>query len=294
MSDLAVGVGKTIMRYRYIEYFLLVIVGLVLVGCGPTQILPRMDLLDLSKSNTYRDWDWARVLSNYVHDGLVDYDRLSQNPESLQRYYALLSITGPTLTSSQFSNRHHAIAYWINAYNALVLCAVLNKYPTTTMYDLSMPRLGSDYTFSVDGQMRNLSSIEAELLRLSDGDVRVLLATSRAALGTPLLQDRPIRPTILDRQLSEIAATVLDDLHVLSIDHESQSILVWQLILRREDDFVNYMRSRRRARTAFVYNALLDLASPKKKKALNGAVGYMLRPIAFDRALNSHRSAVVP
>jgi hypothetical protein len=263
---------------------------LVCCGCGPTHIAPKLNLLDLSQANIYRDWDWLRVLEDYVSDGLVDYAGLSKKPEALQRYYALLSITGPTLTSANFTNRHQVIAYWINAYNALVLCAVLNRYPTTTVYDLSMPRLEHGYLFSVDGKVRTLADIERELFKLSDGDVRVLFALSRGALGSPPLSNRPIRATTLDRQLNELSARALDYPHILRIDYNRQSILVWQLIVRREEDFVRYMRARRRYRTAFLYNALLELSSPSGKTALTGAVGYLIRPIAFDRTLNDRSS----
>jgi len=269
---------------------LLIVAGLFWGGCGPVPIHPRLDLLSISSRQTYRDWDWARVLGNYVSDGIVDYESLARKPEPLLRYYALISVTGPKLTPDQFTNSQQVVAYWINAYNALVLCAVLHKYPTSTMYDLSMPRLEYEYNFNVDGKTQTLADIESELLKLTNNDVRIFFATCKAALGAPPLHNQPLRANILDRQLNEITAKALDNPLILTVDHARQSILLWQLILRKQQIFVKYMRSRRRTRATFLYNALLELASPQKKAALQGAVGYDLKPMPFDRTLNRRPS----
>ncbi|UCD28271.1 MAG: DUF547 domain-containing protein [Planctomycetota bacterium] len=287
-----------VMRFGFYTALIPLIAVFVGTGCGPTSIMPRLEFLGDSPTHTYRDWDWARVLGSYVKDGLVDYEQLSSNPEPLHRFYALLSVSGPSRTPDHFTNRNQVIAYWINAYNALVLVAVLSQYPTTTMYDLSLPRLEYEYSFNVDGKWLTLTDIEDEIFELSNGDVRTLLALNRAALGGPRLHERPLRATVLDRQLDEVAAQALDDPGVMRIDHMDQSILLWQLILRRESDFVKYLRNRRRVRTAYLYNVLLELASPARKEKLQGAVGYLIRPMSFDRMLNSrssrYRRPVVP
>jgi len=255
-------------------------------GCATEPIAPQLNLLDQSQSNTYSDQSWSEVLSNYVRDGEVDYDGLSANPQALQKYYALLSVTGPSRTPDQFKTQASITAYWLNAYNALVLCAVLSRYPTVTMYDLSLPQLEYDYQFIVDGKARTLKNIEDELMKVSNGDVRILLATSRASIGTPALHGVPIQATILERQLSELAASALDNPHILRIDHASQSILVWQLIYRRQADFINYLESRRRIRRTYLYNVLMELASPSTRRKLQSAVGYSIRSMPFVRALN--------
>jgi len=114
-------------------------------------IRPRLGLLG-SRPLTYSDTDWATVLQNNVREGLVDYAGLLAQREPLERYYALVGETGPTRTPDQFVSRSAKTAYWINVYNALVLRAVLERYPISTMYDLTLPRLEYDYTFKVDAE----------------------------------------------------------------------------------------------------------------------------------------------
>lgn len=267
-------------------------------GCADPFVVPNTTLLPENRPYVYRDEDWGRVLREHVTNGLVDYDGLSSDREPLERYYALLSVTGPGLTSEQFTARAQQTTYWLNAYNALVLVAVMERYPVTTMYDLSVPVLEHHYRFSVDGQVLNLAAIEKKLLETSNGDARTLLATSRAAMGTPRLTDAPFRAETLDRQLSEAASRALDNLNVLRVDHATRSILVWQLILRREIDFVAFWKKQRRVRTAYLFNVLLELAPPERRRSLQSAVGYTLRQVPFDRRLNrwplSGAAGVVP
>jgi len=281
--------GLCRLRLAMIATLSVVLVG---GGCAGVTIQPDRSLLP-ARPWTYSDADWARTLRDHVRDGLVDYRGLLDDAKPLRRYYALIAETGPSRTPDQFQTRSERVAYWINAYNALVLLAVLERYPVSTMYDLSLPRLEYEYRFVVDGRPHNLAWIEQTILAESGTDVRTLFATSRAALGTPALAGRPYRADTLDAQLTQAAAQGLDNPHLCRIDHASQSVLVWQKILNREADFLAYWRSRHRTSTGFLFNALLDLASPQRRRQLQGAIGYQLREIPFNRNLNEYRPGAI-
>ncbi len=253
-------------------------------GCASLKIDPRSHLIPVTR--TYNDRDWSQVLQDVVRDGLVDYQTLGGNREPLDRYYALVSVTGPGLTPDQFPERNDRVAYWVNSYNALVLLAVLSRYPVPTMYDLSLAALEHDYRFTVDGRPFTLAAIEEQVLTESARDVRALFAMSGAALATPRLMSEPLRPDTLEAQLTRAASQALDTPHICQVDHATRSILVWQKILRRSEDFVAYWQTRRRVQTANVYSVLLDLATPQKRRALQSAVGYRFREMPFDRQLN--------
>jgi hypothetical protein len=256
-------------------------------GCSGLSIQPDLSLLG-SRPWTYSDADWARTLRLHVRGGLVDYRGLLDNQEPLQRYYALVAETGPSRTPQQFPGRSDRVAYWINAYNALVLLAVLERYPVSTMYDLTLPRLEYEYRFTVDGQSCNLARIERMLLEGSGTDVRTLFATSRAALGTPRLAGRPYGGDTLDSQLDQAAAGALDNPHLCKIDHTNRIVLVWHEVLNHKDAFLADWRSRHRTTTGFLFNALLDLASGDRRRQLQGAIGYQLGEMPFNRKLNEY------
>lgn len=257
------------------------------LGCAEPNVRPSMSLLPPTRPLLYADTDWATVLQDNVRQGLVNYDSLLAKREPLERYYALIGETGPTKTPDQFPSRSARTAYWINAYNALVLRAVLERYPVSTMYDLAMPRLEFDYTFKLDGRILNLTALENQMLEDSAQDARTLLATSRAAMGTPRLTSEPFRADTLEHQLARAAAEALDDPNILRIDHTSRSILVWQGILNHEEEFLAYWRLRRRVSNIYLDYVIRDLASPAKRQALQSAMGYRFREIPFERKLNA-------
>jgi hypothetical protein len=268
---------------------------LAVIGCGNSSLRPKLSLLSEETPYQYSDMDYAAVLQDYVQDGLVDYEALAANPEPLERYYALLSVTGPDSTPDQFVTRAQKTAYWINAYNACVLRAVLEHYPISTMYDVTLPRLQSEYKFSIDGRHENLIWMEGKILEDSNGDVRALFATSRAAMGSPRLMDEPVRASSLDRQVQRATENALNNPYLLRVDHGDQAIYVWQLILRRQADFIQYWRTQRRGRRVYLYNVLCELAAPSQRQRLEDAIGYDLREMSFDRRLNDikvrqHRS----
>jgi hypothetical protein len=258
-----------------------------LAGCGDRVLRPDASLVREVQRECYSDRDWAAALRDNVRHGLVDYDSLRNNHDALSRYCATISVLGPNKNPDQFPGGSQSTAYYINSYNALVLRAVLSRPPeTTTMYDYAMPELEFEYQFPLDGQLVTLARIEDMILKSSGGDVRALLATSRAAMGTPRLMNEPIRPETLDRQLAEAAAQALDLPEICRVDHSARTIQVWQLILRRQPEFLAYWKAQRRVGTAFLYQVLLDLASPTKRRALQSAVGYAMREVPFNRSLN--------
>lgn len=256
-------------------------------GCAPQiAFAPKASLLGQGPPYTYSDQDWALVLRDYNHHGLVDYAGLARNRDPLDRYYALLGVTGPSATPEQFPSGAQATAYWVNAYNALVVLFVLQQFPTETIYDVALPKI-EEATFQVDGRPITLPEIEDRFLASSNGDVRALFATSRGSMGTPRLAAEPLRAGMLERQLAEATTEALSNPRLLRTDHAGRHILVWQHVLTRQDEFLNYLRTRRRVQNVALFSVLLELASPERRRLLQSAVGYTFHPIPFDRALNN-------
>src|SRR5438046_559302 len=69
------------------------------------------------------------VLHKFVNEnGYVNYTGLKADRAELDSYVAALERTSPENTPALFPDRASQLAYWINAYNALVLQAVINNY----------------------------------------------------------------------------------------------------------------------------------------------------------------------
>ncbi len=254
-------------------------------------VRPNPQLVPRPLPTTFDDKDWAAVLRDFVKGGLVDYDGLARGRDPLDRYYALISAMGPTVAPDQFPTKYHKMAFDINAYNALVLCAVLEDPARPSLYELSMPQFETEVTFQLDGRATTLKAIEERLLQTSEGDVRVIFALSRAALGGPALRFEPYRADWLDRQLEEAAAAALDNPYLFQVDPNQHAVFAWLAVFERQDAFLSYWQARRRTRAPTLLSVLADMASARRRSAFAAAVGYSIRPMPFDRRLNRWTSS---
>ncbi len=268
---------------------MLFVLGLAMLsgGCASGTIAPKAELVPPKPPEVFDDADWAAVLRENVKEGLVDYNHLAAHRQGLDRFVALISVAGPDSTPKLFATRSAKLAYWINAYNALVLCAVLEVYPTPTMYDLGLKRLEHDYRFVVDGRQVRLHDLVQRLRTTSQDDVRMIFALCSAARGSPPLGDQPYRTATLDQQLARAARDAVGNAGLVRVDHEGRRLLLGQDIVSALDRLVSYHERRTGARGAKPINALLSFApSARTRESLNRAVGYAVGAIPFDRRLN--------
>ncbi|MBI2956572.1 MAG: DUF547 domain-containing protein, partial [Acidobacteria bacterium] len=80
---------------------------------------------------------YARVLEHYVTpEGHVRYAELKRNPGDLEAFLQQLALASPESHPALFATREAQLAYWINAYNAFVVHAVVEAYPVNSVRDL--------------------------------------------------------------------------------------------------------------------------------------------------------------
>src|SRR6476659_4550852 len=90
-----------------------------LLGRGTTQYTPAPGTDPL-----HRPLD--EILDLNVRDGLVYYRALKEGRGRLDRYISSLNV--PAGTYDGWSKAHQ-MAFWVNAYNAVILQAVIDHYP---------------------------------------------------------------------------------------------------------------------------------------------------------------------
>jgi hypothetical protein len=184
-----------------------VLLGLGLLACrpvlAPTVPAPRAEPAEA----------WDAVLREVVTaDGLVDYDLLEARREALDQYVAWIARPRPPAPRD---NPQHA--FWLNAYNALVLFAVLEDDCPASVKDVAgwLPMGGSGFFFEraflVEGRPTSLFEIEHEHLRGTVMDVRDHAALNCASRGCPPLRNETYRSRQLDQQLREQMGRWVDD-----------------------------------------------------------------------------------
>ena len=93
------------------------------------------------RSKLREDFDynlWSKILGRYVSpkSGRVNYHGLRKRRELLEEFVAMLAVFGPNSTPHLFNTKMEQMAYWINAYNALVLFAVVELFPVDSILDI--------------------------------------------------------------------------------------------------------------------------------------------------------------
>ncbi len=217
---------------------------------------------------------------------LIDYMGLLRAPADLNEYLHVLARTGPESTPDAFPTQAHRLAYYINAYNACAIRAVLAQYPVETVYATDMPAFEYDWYFDVDGATMNLAGVRQAVMDQARGDVRAFFALSAAAVGSPPLASDPYDARNLYVELDAQMRECLSRPQFVQVAHEPQKLMLWWRIVRNADAFDAYYRSLYGSDPTSLFNVIMELASPGRRAALNRAVGYRIVELPFDRRLN--------
>lgn len=196
----------------------------------------------------FRHDDWARVLEQFVDQkGLVDYAALARDPADLDRYVERVGEMGPRTHPELFPDDDHRLAYYINAYNALVFRGVLDRGPEKT----SVWRgLISGFSFFVrmkvriEGRETNLKTLEDDLIREGFRDPRVHAALNCASLGCPRLPREPFLGVRLDEQLDREMRFFVSETRNVKVDRTRGSVMLSEIFDWFEDDFLDEERRR--------------------------------------------------
>jgi Protein of unknown function, DUF547 len=182
-----------------------------------------------------------QLLDLNVRDGLVYYRALRSERGRLDRYLASLNVAAHTYEKWQPDQK---IAFWLNAYNAIVLQTVVNNYPIrgkSSMYPTSsirqIPGAFEHAKHRVAGRMLTLDDIEKTILP-EFKDTRLYLALGRGAVGSGRLRSEAYSGPRLTAQLASVESEFVSDRAMLKIDALAGEVSVTPIISWREAEFV--------------------------------------------------------
>jgi len=193
-----------------------------------------------SAESLHRPFD--EMLDIYVRDGFVYYGAVRSDRAKLDRYIA--SLNGAVAMEHARGSRDQQKALWINAYNALVLQTVADRFPPkgrATEYPAisirQIPGAFEKAAHRVGGKTVSLDGIEKDLLAPL-GDPRVFLALGRGAYGGGRLRSEAYDAAKIDAQLDAAAAESLTHDEIARIDTANNIVSVSPLFSWREAAFV--------------------------------------------------------
>ncbi len=186
--------------------------------------------------------DWNEVLSRFVDEnGRVDYAALARDRDALDSYLAAIAEAGPRSTPDRFPTRDHELAFYINAYNALVFAGVLNLGEDAETVWGGLLRGFSFFVkhkYRIDGQWINLRNLENKLIREQYGDARIHAALNCASTGCPRRPAMALEPGELDRSLDASMAEFATDERNVRIKTETRTVYLSKIFEWFRGDFV--------------------------------------------------------
>ncbi len=164
--------------------------------------------------------------------GLVDYAKLNKNPERLNSLVNAIATYNP-----KDSTQDHKTAFYINAYNILVIKQVADNFPIKSPMDVK--GFFKVNTFTVAGETLTLDGIEFTKLIGPTKDPRIHFALGCGARSCPFLYDNAFYPDKLQEQLEFRAQMIIDRPNYVYVDNRNGKVVLNKIFDWYSDQF-NY------------------------------------------------------
>ncbi|GAB3532162.1 DUF547 domain-containing protein [Pontibacter brevis] len=211
----------------------------------------------------------SQLLQQHVKEGQVDYRGLQEDRAALQRL--VQQIADYNIRNASAAERK---AFYLNAYNVLVLQQVLMHYPLKSVMDV--PGFFDKQQFNVAGERLTLNELEKQKLLLPYKDARIHFTLVCAAKSCPPLLNKAYTPAQVEAQLEAQARQTLQSPQFIKIQHGSKKVLVSEIFKWYGQDFLQEERS-----VAAYINKYRQSPLPS---------GYRLGYYTYQWALNDSRS----
>jgi hypothetical protein len=276
----------------------LALLAVCAVGCITT-IEPRPLLPPAGRPFPHAELD--RVQQRFVDErGRVDYAGLTEDRGDLDTYYRRLAAVSPHSHPVRFPRPVDELAYWINAYNASVLVAVLEAWPIDSIGDVKPPlalrpvlwgksAMAGFFVFQdvvLGDETINLLDLENKVIR-PYGDPRIHFAINCASIGCPRLPRRAFSAEGLDGELDREARRFFADPEKLRIDHEARVVHLSSILDWFEGDFSDWLKQHGPGGPPTLLAYIRRYVSAERQAEIDRALDYDIDFIEYDWGLNS-------
>jgi len=182
--------------------------------------------------------DWSALLSDIVTpEGKVDYSRLEERRSQLERFVAQLGAVSPHSAPDQFPSDEDRLAYWINAYNAFTLDAIMHEYPITSVWKTREGQFFQRRRHIAGGRAVSLDDIEHVILRGTFAEPRIHFAINCGSNGCPPMRPAAYEAAGLRDTLRAATETFLGSEWNCRIDDDTRRVYISRIFKMYAEDF---------------------------------------------------------
>ena len=271
-------------------------IGFVTLLAGCSTLAPRRPPDPPRPGREFSHVRLDRVLERFVDDqGKVDYPALTAAPAELEAYYAEVVARSPDSDPDGFPTEDARLAYWINAYNAGVLVAIVRRYPLASVRDVFPPLLGFFVLqrLRLGGQSISLRALETEVVRHRFADPRVHFALNCGSRGCPRLPRHAFTATNLQTELDREARRFVGEERNVHVDLERRVVTLSSIFDWYADDFTSWIRRHRPDLAATVRSYIRIHADDGVGRRLDACPACRVEFAPYDWRLNDQVVEVV-
>ncbi len=170
-------------------------------------------------------------LKRHVYNGLVNYQYSSKNSAEIE----LLHQTAKEIDLSKATPSEKK-AFYINAYNILVIYQVTKAYPLARPLDKE--GFFDKISYSIAGEQLTLNELESKrILEDNDNDPRFHFVLACAAISCPRLYNLAYKPENVDELMDERTNLALNDDSFIYLDKQSKTVMVSKIFEWYMSDF---------------------------------------------------------
>ncbi|MBT8077783.1 MAG: DUF547 domain-containing protein [Gammaproteobacteria bacterium] len=256
------------------------------------------DIPDVYAGGGFAHDDFEELLATYIRaNGHVDYDSWHANAGDLGKldgYLAAVSAFSPENANERFSSRNDELAYWMYAYNAYVIKAILVRWPLDSVTDVKatfeiVRGLGFFYSqrFRFGEKWYSLYTVENKKIRARYKDARIHFVLNCGSESCPVL--RPELPVgdELEPFLQKAAVEFVSEERNVRIDHDNKRVVMSEIFKMYRKDFINDLRHRGLPARSGLLDYVASIAPDELRDQLLQVTAYKVDFEDYDWSINN-------
>lgn len=170
----------------------------------------------------------STFLSENVKSGKVDYSSIAADRTELDKLVTMIA-------DYNSIGKEKDLAFYLNAYNVLVIKSVVDNYPIKSPLDV--PGFFDKTLHNVCGQEITLNGIENDIIRPVYGDARVHFALVCAAKGCPKIKGKAFTPSNYKLVLDGNTKAAMNDRAFIKVDEGNKTVQISKIFEWYKVDF---------------------------------------------------------